>query len=154
MTPRSDVLGHNNNNNDNNNDNYNATWSLDDNISGTNANPTYGPQLQRICKLSGARITQSQKRFVFVWQLATYLFRRGFESRWRHASKRTYRVVKKICQWNSLRNVWVVSLSLPGCGVFTEYFRAAENYSGFPPPQYSRANAYLEGEFLGLTSIP
>ena len=32
--------------------------------------------------------------------------------------------------------------------------RAAENYPGFSPPQDGRANASLEAELLGLTSIP
>ena len=37
---------------------------------------------------------------------------------------------------------------------FHSISRAAENYPGFPPPQGSRANAFLEAELLGLTSIP
>ena len=61
-----------------------------------------------------------------------------FESCWRHASKKKYRVVKKIYQWKSLRNVWVVTVPA-GLRWFHSISWAAENYPGFPPPQDSRA---------------
>ena len=102
----------------------------------------------------GARIAQSVKQFVFVWRLATNLFRRGFKSRWWHASKKMLSGEKKIYHWKSLWNVWVVWLYLPGCGVSQSISQAAKNYPGFYPPQDSRANAPLEAESLNdLTSI-
>ena len=41
-----------------------------------------------------------------------------------------------------------------GCGGFTEYFPGSRELPWLPPTQDSHANASLEAELLGVTSIP
>ena len=101
----------------------------------------------------GARVAQSVKRFVFVWRLAKYLFRR-------RANRAGGMLAKNIEWWKNIpmkipaECVRVVWLSLLGCGGSQSISRAAENYPGFPQPQDSRSNASLEAELLGLTLVP